>query len=121
MDKIIPFAHKVLKEIVDNKSVCIDMTCGNGFDTVFLASISGKVYAFDIQDEAIKNTKDKVKEFNNVVLVHDSHDNVLDYVSEKVKGVIYNLGYLPSGDKNVATKKETTISSLEKVLTLLEG
>ena len=60
MDKIIPFAHKLLQEVVDNNSVTVDMTCGNGFDTLFLAEISKKVYAFDIQDAAIENTLKKV-------------------------------------------------------------
>lgn len=119
MDKIIPFSHKILKEIIKKEDICVDMTCGNGFDTLFLAEISKLVYGFDIQKEAIENTKEKVNGYNNVVLVNDSHDNVLNYVNEDIKGAIYNLGYLPTGDKNVYTKKETTISSLKKLLTKL--
>ena len=120
MDKIIPFSHKVLKEVVSKNDICVDMTCGNGFDTLFLAEICGKVYGFDIQKEAIESTKKKVERFKNVELICDSHDKVLDYVYENIKGAIYNLGYLPTGDKNVYTKADTTISSIEKLLTKLE-
>lgn len=118
MDKIIPFAHKLLAEVANN-GVCIDMTAGNGNDTLMLAELASKVYAFDIQEVAVKNTKEKTIGKDNVVIIKDSHDNVLNYVNEKVNGVIYNLGYLPCGDKSITTNYETTISSLKKVLTML--
>ena len=41
------------------------------------------------------------------------------YVSESVKCVIFNLGYLPGGDHNLQTKKETTICAIEKSLDIL--
>lgn len=40
--------------------IAVDATIENGNDTVFLAEIvgqSGKVYAFDIQQDAVKNTQ----------------------------------------------------------------
>lgn len=120
MDKIIPFAHKLLQEVVDSNSVTVDMTCGNGFDTLFLAEISKKVYAFDIQDAAIENTLKKVRDFNNCEVIKDSHDNILNYIDEPVKGAIYNLGYLPTGDKSITTTSDVTISSLKKILQLLD-
>ena len=120
MDKIIPFSHKLLQEVVSKKDICIDMTCGNGFDTLFLSDIARKVFAFDIQDVAIKNTKEKTKDKDNVFVILDSHENVLDYVKEPVKGAIYNLGYLPCGDKKLFTSPFSTISSLEKLLKILD-
>ena len=90
--------------IIDNKvtdgNIVLDMTMGNGNDTLYLAKKvgeKGRVYAFDIQGEAIKNTKKLIDEngINNAVLINDSHGNVLNYVSDKVDFAVYNLGYLP--------------------------
>ena len=41
------------------------------------------------------------------------------YINEKVKAVIFNLGYLPGGDHKVQTKGETTIEAIKKSLDLL--
>ena len=60
-----------------------------------------------------------LKEFNNIEYILDGHENVLKYVPTKVKGIIFNLGYLPTGDKNITTMTETTISAIKDSLTLL--
>ena len=35
---------------------------------------------------------------------------------EKLLDAIFNLGYLPGGDKSIVTKPETTISAIEQLL-----
>ena len=120
MDKIIPFSHKLLEEVVSKDDITIDMTCGNGFDTLWLSEISKKVYSFDIQEVAIMTAKKNVNGKDNIEFICDTHDNVLEYVKCNTKGVIYNLGYLPAGDKTITTTYESTISSLEKVLSILD-
>ena len=113
-------SHELLKE---NKeaNIAIDMTCGNGNDTLFLSTIAKQVYAFDIQDKAISNTLDLMKKNNipNVNVIKESHDLFDIYISEKIDLAIYNLGYLPNGDKSIKTKTKTVINSLKKVLTQL--
>ena len=56
-DNINTVVHRWLKEFLQPHHVCIDGTCGNGNDTLFLAERTQKVYGFDIQSQAIENTK----------------------------------------------------------------
>ncbi len=46
MDKVLRFSHRLLEEVLTNTDISVDMTCGAGNDTLFLAKISKKVYAF---------------------------------------------------------------------------
>ena len=76
-----------LENIINEDDVVIDATMGNGYDTVYLAKKvgpKGKVYAFDVQEEAIKSTSKKVarEELENVELILDGHQNMDKYVQE---------------------------------------
>ena len=99
---------------------------GNGYDTLYLAKLvgnAGKVYAFDVQEEALKSTKKKVERDNlqgYVELILDGHENIDKYVKEEVSCVLFNLGYLPRAKHNIITKPETTLQALEKSLNLLK-
>ena len=113
-----------INKYVNKNDTVIDATMGNGFDTLKLASAvgeNGKVFAFDIQSIAIENTKKLLSKNNisNVNLILDSHSNLDKYVTSPVKCVVFNLGYLPGGDHKKQTKKETTISAIEKSLAVL--
>ncbi|WFD12145.1 class I SAM-dependent methyltransferase [Tepidibacter hydrothermalis] len=114
------------KDIIKEGCVVIDATVGNGYDTQYLAEKvgnTGKVYGFDIQKEAIENTKkrlEKEKLFNNVTLILDGHENMDKYINEKVDSIFFNLGYLPKLDHNIKTKADTTIAALKKSLDLLK-
>lgn len=120
------FMHLLLKAFIQPNDVCIDATCGNGFDTLFLASLvpSGKVYALDIQELALSRTKEKLVKENlleRVELIHASHETFPSHIQENsVKAVVYNLGYLPGSDKKVVTQKETTLKSLDSALKLIQ-
>lgn len=59
------FVHKYLKGLITNKHIAVDMTCGNGNDTLFLAQHAGFVYAIDISQEAITKTMQRTNKFNN--------------------------------------------------------
>lgn len=120
MDKVLRYSHRLLEEVVSENDISVDMTCGGGNDTLFLAKISKKVYAFDIQEDAIKLTKEKTKDFNNIEYILDSHVNASSYLKGKVKGVIFNLGYLPNGDKSITTKAFETVEAIKKILPFLE-
>ena len=120
MDKIIEFAHKLLKEKLKKTDVAIDMTLGNGYDSLFLAPLVEKVYAFDIQEQAIIQAKQTLKDVHNVIYIHQGHENVDKYVFQKVKGIIFNLGYLPKGYKQICTTAKTTLIALKKAIRLLD-
>ncbi len=109
-------AHAFLEEVVTDEDIVVDATMGNGHDTLFLARLAKKVYAFDIQEQAIEQTTKRLAEakLDNVELFLTGHENVDQYV-ESIKAAIFNLGYLPSADKSVITQPHTTIQALEKL------
>lgn len=119
MDKVLKHSHRVLEEVLTLNDISVDMTCGGGNDTLFLAKNSKKVYAFDIQEEAIRLTKEKTKDYNNITYILDNHINLKKYVNEEVKAVIFNLGYLPNGDKKLTTVALTTIPAIKEALSIL--
>lgn len=100
--------------------VAIDATCGNGHDTLFLSTLPGvTVFAFDIQQEALAKTRQRVGP--EVALLHMSHALIHTIsLPKKPRLIVYNLGYLPGGDKSITTLSETTLQSIELSLGLLE-
>lgn len=121
VERILPFAKTLISTHIKSSSAVIDATCGNGFDTLFLADKvpSGHVYAFDIQEQAILNTKKKTKAYSNITLCHDGHENIsahlLSQHRHNIDAAIFNLGYLPKGNKAIVTKPKTTIKAIEEI------
>lgn len=112
--------HERFQEIIQPDWICIDMTAGNGHDTLFLAQLANKVYAVDIQEQAIESTKQRCKETSNITYIHDDHQNISQYIKPYVNFIIYNLGYLPGGNKKIITNKNSTLISLSKAHQLLK-
>ena len=106
--------------------IAVDFTMGNGHDTEFLSKTvgeSGHVYAFDIQEQALASTADNLKNAgcpNNYSLILDSHHNVKNYVDVPIKAGMFNLGYLPGGNKKITTMRETTMPAIESAISLLD-
>lgn len=105
----------------------VDFTMGNGNDTLFLSKTvgeEGKVFAFDIQPEALASTKAHLEGAGapeNYTLICASHHLVKEYVKDPIKAGMFNLGYLPrSGRKTVTTMRETTMPAVEAALDLLD-
>lgn len=99
----------------------IDLTCGNGHDTKFLAQNAKEVIAVDIQLQAINNTKKRLKDFTNLTYFHSDHSLIDFRPLAPLDGAIYNLGYLPHGNKELITKSTTTIQSLNNLLPYLSN
>ena len=104
----------------------VDFTMGNGGDTAFLSQTvgeSGRVYAFDIQEDALSSTEAHLKELGapqNYTLIHASHHRVLEFVDRPIKAGMFNLGYLPrSGRKQITTLRETTLPAVKAAISLL--
>lgn len=116
------FVKLLTRELVKNPQRIIDMTLGNGHDSYWLkeAYPQAELIGFDIQKKAIANSKKRLEAFEKVELYLESHDKILDFVKEEVDFAIYNLGFLPGGDKEITTEKETVISSLKDLLSLLK-
>ncbi|MBQ9415641.1 MAG: class I SAM-dependent methyltransferase [Clostridia bacterium] len=106
--------------------VAIDFTMGNGHDTEFLSKAvgpRGHVYAFDIQQAAVDSTRERLEKSDcppNYTLIHASHHLVLDYVKTPIRAGMFNLGWLPGGDKSITTMRETTMPAIEAAISLLD-
>ncbi len=122
-------AHQLLAEVLGEGDRAIDATVGNGHDTLFLAERvgeSGRVYGFDIQAAAIDAAwarLDAAGLADRVSLQQAGHEAmsvVLDgSLQGQVRAVVFNLGYLPGGDKGRTTAAATTIAALQQALTFL--
>ena len=95
------FMHNYVKDV----KIAVDMTVGNGFDSKNILEIlkPEKLYCFDIQQEALDNSKKLLKQYSNFELVLENHKNFDKFVKENIDFAMYNLGYLPKGDKNITT------------------
>lgn len=122
IQNVVPFVHKIINETVSKNDICIDATCGNGHDTLFLSKISKFVYGFDIQERAIKNTTKLLNENNqnNFQLIQESHENISKYITDKIKIITFNLGYLPGSDKSILTTEKSTVKAIEESLKVLD-
>ncbi|WP_026866680.1 class I SAM-dependent methyltransferase [Jeotgalicoccus marinus] len=120
LKKILPTAKEYIEEIIEPTDLVVDATCGNGHDSHFLSSLvpKGTVYSFDIQKDAILKAKEKYPA-PNIHFIQDGHENVDQYIQENIKAAIFNLGYLPGGNKSITTIPETTVTALNKLFTLL--
>lgn len=101
---------------ITKNDIVVDMTVGNGFDTLTLCTLAKYVYGFDIQTKAIENTKKLLQEHNiiNYHLFLASHELINHYLSDyknKIKLVLFNLGYLPKGDKSITTLAKSTLKA----------
>ncbi|WP_377888095.1 class I SAM-dependent methyltransferase [Alkalihalobacillus sp. R86527] len=129
LQRILPFSRTLLDSVLTKGSVAIDGTCGNGHDTLYLAECvgeTGKVYGFDIQEEALNATKSRLEKTGQLLqvnLIHSSHAHVASIIDEKDKGkvsaAIFNLGYLPGGDKSIVTTPNDTLNAVTAILELL--
>lgn len=120
--------RRILDKNICVSDIVVDATVGNGNDTLYLANIvrKGYVYGFDIQSKAIYNTKKLLDDNNitNYTLFNKSHEYIYDELRDmegKVSAIVYNLGYLPNGDKSIVTKKDSTIASIMSGIKLLNN
>lgn len=120
MKRPLEMAHDFLAQVITQEDIVVDATMGNGHDTLFLAKLAKQVYAFDIQEQALEKTSQRLQEagLTNVDLILQGHETVDQFVTE-VKAAIFNLGYLPSADKSIITQPQTTIESLDKLCQML--
>ncbi|RMG35512.1 MAG: methyltransferase domain-containing protein [Gammaproteobacteria bacterium] len=124
-------AHERLSEVLGEGDWAIDATAGNGHDTLFLARAvgpSGRLAAFDIQEEAIANTHQRLAQEGlpaRVVLHQAGHERMAEQLGPGWRGraaaVTFNLGYLPGGDHAKTTLPMTTLAALDQALALLRA
>lgn len=129
------WAMEIVGQYIKEGDTVIDATMGNGHDTLALAQLvgsEGRVIAFDVQSMALENTRallenegiavsKSVNTGTGVRLILDTNANLRKYVSgSEVAAVLFNLGYLPGGDKTITTTKEETLTALEEALDVVK-
>lgn len=125
--QITQWVHRFIREQVEMGDLCIDATMGNGYDTALLSQLAGeqgRVVAFDVQEMALEHTRERLEKTGcpkNYELVLQSHEQMDHYAKEdSVSCITFNLGYLPGGDHEKATKADSSIRAIDKGLKLLK-
>lgn len=116
--------HDFLRRHVRPGAFCIDATAGRGRDTALLCRLAGeqgRVLAFDIQDDAIRQTRALLEsEGLRAEVIQDSHANMAQYASPgTVDCIVFNFGRLPGGDPQIFTTAETSLKAIDAGLHLL--
>jgi hypothetical protein len=111
-------AHALWAQHLQDSDSVVDATLGNGHDCAYLVSLlgpQGSLVGFDIQQQAIEKTQQRLNQLNtslpSIELNHACHSTLL---GKGFSLIVYNLGYLPGADKRVTTQVESTLESLKK-------
>ena len=122
-------AHLLIRQHLQPGDRAVDATLGNGHDAIFLTRLvgtHGRVLAFDPQPAAHEAAR---REFARqgvdagpVTFLCCGHEEMSAQVGPgPVAAVMFNLGYLPGGDRHFTTQTATTLTALEAAITLLES
>lgn len=69
---------------------------GHSLKIIQKLTSKGMLIGIDRDEEALKEAKERLKDFQNIKLVHDNHDNILSILEEleidKVDGILLDLG-----------------------------
>lgn len=125
--QITDWCHRMVETHIEKGDLCIDGTMGNGNDTEFLCDRvgeQGKVLGFDIQQAALEHTRERLEKklaYRNYELYLESHERMGEHAAaDSVSCIMFNLGYLPTGDHALATRAESSIKAMEAGLKLLK-
>ncbi len=95
ISKATDFVHILIANLVAVGDCVVDATCGNGYDTAFLAAAVGP----------------------------SGHDQLAYWLNHyhlpAPKVVVFNLGYLPGSDKSVRTSAVTTIPAVSQAISAI--
>ena len=121
-------AHAIIRQVVRPGDVAIDATAGNGHDTRFLAELvgqTGHVFAIDLQQEALQRTAALIgeAELARVQLVLRDHAELKTIIPNEhhghVAAAMFNLGYLPGGDRSLVTQTDSTLEAIRAALEII--
>lgn len=122
ISKTVALAKYLCEPYINENSIVVDATCGNGNDTLYYAQRCRFVYGIDLQKEAIDQTNQLLQQhqLTNYQLFLGCHSQLASYINQPVDLILFNLGYLPRGDHNITTEKQTTLPALLASLDLIK-
>lgn len=106
---------------LENGKVYVDATLGGGGYSAIIAKKilpDGKLFSFDVDNDAIKAASERLQEFDNVKIIKDSHVNIREHLDEMgVKkitgGVVYDFGasfyQLTNGERGFSFQKDAPL------------
>ena len=119
-------AHRWIAPALADGGLALDATAGTGGDTLFLAraaGASGRVHAFDIQPRAIERARARLRAAglgSRVRWYCRCHGQAArDLAPGSLDAVMFNLGWLPGGDRAIVTRPATTRAALGACAALL--
>jgi predicted methyltransferase len=126
MLRVTDMAHLIVRARLAPGALAVDATVGNGHDTVMLADAvgsAGRVFGFDVQASALAQARETLGARPQVELFEAGHEWLSEHLPSNVHGrisaVMFNLGYLPGGDKRRTTKPDTTVQALSQATALI--
>lgn len=130
LTKTTNLAMELTLKYIEKGDYVIDATCGNGHDTLCLAEAVGEegdVLALDIQREALETSKALMAE-HDIKQVCFAQANFKDmrkfssfaFPDLQPSAVVFNLGYLPGGDKALTTTAEDSLEAVKAALDLIK-
>lgn len=137
LSQVVNWSHRLLGEVLGAGDFAIDLTAGNGYDTLMLAQAvgpTGRVLALDLQNQALEKSAECLRQQGffasrpdvpviplplGVSLAQASHADLSVWCDRPPQAIIANLGYLPGGDKNLVTKPDSTLMALHAGCDLL--
>ena len=118
-------AADVMRRALRPGDIAVDATMGNGHDTLFLAELvgeTGRVYAFDVQEQALANTRERLEQAglsHRATLLLAGHETMAAHVPPGVQAIMFNLGWLPGAAHGVTTRTQTTLRAVDAACALL--
>lgn len=116
--------HALLQTSLRPGDRALDATAGNGGDTLVLAECvgpDGHVWAVDRQPAALRATQGGLEargHADRCTLLLGNHAEIETVVppagQRDLAAVVFNLGYLPGGDKSITTATQSTLHALNQ-------
>ncbi|RUL89579.1 class I SAM-dependent methyltransferase [Tautonia sociabilis] len=128
--RVVELARMLVGRVLSEGDAAIDATVGNGHDTIWLADQvgpGGRVLGLDVQQAALASARGRLEEAgisDRVSLVRAGHERLDALVRKpgpfaRPAAVMFNLGYLPGGDRSRTTVSATTLPALEAALGII--
>lgn len=121
------WAAELIEGALQPGALAVDATLGNGHDCLWLCELvgeQGRVIGFDVQAEAVENSRQRLHEAGveaRARLILDGHQNMGKYVApESADAIMFNLGWLPGAQHGVTTRTETTLQAVNAALACLK-
>lgn len=120
------WAREIIEGAMAEGAVAVDATMGNGHDTEWLCELAGetgRVYAFDVQPEAVARTRERLAQRGldgRATLLCAGHERMAELVPKPADAIVFNLGWLPGAEHGVTTQTATTLTAVNAALGLLK-